>query len=174
MFILSETGFFGVLILSYLYYQTFQQQGPSPKELNLLKTGIFSLCLFASSFTIWRSEASLGRGSHRGMLAWLGATILLGAVFIVGQGFEYWDLFQSGARVGSNLFTASFFTLTGFHGLHVIVGLVALLIMLGLGIGTGFIKSSPKALEAVGLYWHFVDVVWVFVLTVVYILPLLK
>jgi heme/copper-type cytochrome/quinol oxidase subunit 3 len=105
------------------------------------------------------------------MIGWLIATIVLGAIFIGGQAFEYWHLFQSGVRVNSNLFTTSFFTLTGFHGIHVCVGLIALLILLGLALAGDSKKKPWPALDAAGLYWHFVDVVWVFVLSVVYILP---
>jgi len=170
-FIISEVGFFGVLILAYLYYNATPRPGPSAHDLDLFKTGIFSLCLFASSFTIWRSETNLEKGHHRPMIAWLAATILLGGVFIVGQGLEYWHLLQSGVSVSSNLFATTFFTLTGFHGLHVCVGLVALLIVLGFAVARDFKQNHSASLYAVGLYWHFVDAVWVFVLSVVYILP---
>ena len=96
----------------------------------MLKTTIFSVCLFASSFTIWRSE--VGRMQiNRRMKSWLAVTIVLGGVFIVGQGMEYWVLYRSGVTVGFDLFATTFFTLTGFHGLHVCVGLLALLIVLG-------------------------------------------
>jgi heme/copper-type cytochrome/quinol oxidase subunit 3 len=72
------------------------------------------------------------------------------------------------------LFATTFFTLTGFHGLHVCVGLIALIIVLGLALAGDFKAGRSPALKAVGLYWHFVDLVWVVVLTVVYILPLLR
>jgi heme/copper-type cytochrome/quinol oxidase subunit 3 len=108
------------------------------------------------------------------MIGWLVATILLGGVFIVGQGLEYFGLFKNGVTVGTNLFATTFFTLTGFHGLHVCLGLVALMIVLGLGLAGDFKNGRPVALEVVGLYWHFVDVVWVFVFTVVYLFPLLR
>jgi cytochrome c oxidase subunit 1/cytochrome c oxidase subunit I+III len=173
-FIISEAGFFGVLILAYLFFNASPQAGPSAHDLDLRKTGFFSLCLFVSSFTIWRSEVSQRKGNHRGMSAWLAATILLGGIFIVGQGMEYWGLLKSGVTISSNLFATTFFTLTGFHGLHVLVGLIVLLIVLGLALGGAFKKGHSPALEAAGYYWHFVDVVWVFVLTVVYILPLLR
>jgi cytochrome c oxidase subunit I len=173
-FIISETGFFAVLILAYLYYNATPQPGPGASDLNLLKTGGFSLCLFASSFTIWRAETSEQRKRHRAMAAWLAVTILLGGIFIVGQGLEYWDLFQGGVRVGSNLFATTFFTLTGFHGLHVCAGLVALFIVLGLALAGDFKRGRSPALKAVGLYWHFVDVVWVAVFSVVYLLPRLR
>lgn len=170
-FVISESGFFGVLILAYLYYNATPQPGPGAPDLNLLKTGIFSLCLFTSSFTIWRSETNQHKGNYRAMSAWLAATILLGGIFIMGQGLEYWHLFRSGVSVSSNLFATTFFTLTGFHGLHVCIGLMALLIVLGLALLGDFKQGRSHALQAVGLYWHFVDIVWVLVLSVVYILP---
>jgi heme/copper-type cytochrome/quinol oxidase subunit 3 len=174
-FIFSEIGFFGILILSYLYYNAQRPPGPGPDELNLFKTAIFSVCLFASSFTIWRSEVALRKQKHGGMIGWLIATIALGTVFIVGQGIEYWDLFEKGVRLSTNLFGSSFFTLTGFHGLHVCLGLIAMLILLGLAIAGDFRKPGHSSvLEAVGYYWHFVDGVWVVVLTVVYLLPLIR
>ena len=170
-FILSEAGFFGVLILAFLFYNANPQPGPGPKDLNLFKTGIFSLCLFASSFTMWRSEVELHRKNGGAMKCWLAATILLGGVFVAGQGLEYWGLFKSGVSLSTNLFSTTFFTLTGFHGLHVCVGLIALLIMLAMALAGDFATRQSTALGTVGLYWHFVDVVWVVVLTVVYILP---
>jgi cytochrome c oxidase subunit 1/cytochrome c oxidase subunit I+III len=170
-FVLSETGFFGTLILAFLYYSVRPQPGPTPKELDLIKTAIFSVCLFSSSFTIWRSEAALHRGSNRGMIGWLALTIALGAVFISGQGLEYRNLIAHGMLINTNLFATTFFTLTGFHGIHVIVGLLALLIVLGLALAGDFKTKPPAALMMVGIYWHFVDIVWVFVLTIIYILP---
>ena len=108
------------------------------------------------------------------MLGWLGLTIGLGAVFLVGQANEYWKLFQSGVDVSTNLFATTFFTLTGFHGLHVLIGLIALLIILWLAWQGDFASGHDSAFETAGYYWHFVDVVWVFVLFTVYILPLLR
>jgi len=171
VFVISESGFFGVLILAYLFYNATPQPGPGAHDLDLLKTGMFSLCLFTSSFTIWRSETNHFKGNHRAMSAWLAATILLGGIFIIGQVLEYWHLFRSGVSVSSNLFATTFFTLTGFHGLHVCIGLVALLIVLALALVGDFKQGRSPALQAIGLYWHFVDIVWVLVLTVVYILP---
>jgi len=171
-FVVSEVGFFGALILAFLYFNMRPQPGPSAKMLDLLKTGIFSLCLFSSSFTLWRSEVALHRKRNARMIAWLVLTISLGAVFAAGQGLEYRNLLLHGMSVNTNLFATTFFTLTGFHGIHVVVGLLALLIVLGLALAGDFkADRPPAALEAVGIYWHFVDIVWVFVLTVVYILP---
>lgn len=168
-FVVSETGFFGTLILAFIYFNVQPQLGPAPKVLDLLRTGIFSLCLFASSFTMWRSEKAQHRGSHRGMMTWLALTIALGAVFICGQGLEYRDLIANHMLIDTNLFATTFYTLTGFHGIHVIVGLLLMLIILTVA---GGFKGKPfSALGMAAIYWHFVDIVWVLVLTVVYILP---
>jgi cytochrome c oxidase subunit I len=174
-FLFSEVGFFGVLILAYLYFYAHPQAGPGPKELDLPRTLIFSVCLFASSFTFWRSEVALHK-QHRGsMLGWLALTIVLGAVFLGGQANEYWKLFQTGVDLSTNMFSTSFFTLTGFHGLHVLIGLITLLIFLWAAWEGDSVSSKfDSAFKSVGYYWHFVDVVWVFVLFTVYILPLMR
>jgi len=88
---------------------------------------------------------------------------------MVGQAREYIGLWQSGVTLSSNLFATTFFTLTGFHGLHVTVGLIALAIVLGRAVMGDFKKRRSSLLTSVGLYWHFVDVVWVVVFTVVYV-----
>jgi cytochrome c oxidase subunit 1/cytochrome c oxidase subunit I+III len=174
-FIFSEVGFFGTLILAYLYFYAHPQAGPGPKGLDVPRTLIFSVCLFASSFTLWRSEVALTKERRGSMLGWLGLTIAFGGVFLVGQVNEYWKLFQTGVDLSTNMFSTTFFTLTGFHGLHVLIGLIVLLIFLWLAWEGDFASSRPgSAFKAAGYYWHFVDVVWVFVLLTVYILPLLR
>jgi cytochrome c oxidase subunit I len=174
-FIFSEAGFFGTLILAYLYFYAHPQAGPGPKGLDVPRTLIFSVCLFASSFTFWRSEVALTKQRRGSMLGWLAMTILLGGVFLVGQGTEYWKLFQTGVDLSTNMFSTTFFTLTGFHGLHVLLGLIALLIFLWLAWEGDFASGrGESAFKSVGYYWHFVDVVWVFVLLTVYILPLMR
>jgi cytochrome c oxidase subunit 1/cytochrome c oxidase subunit I+III len=169
--IASEAAFFGTLILVFVYFNLTPPSGPNAKNsLDLAKTAIFSVCLFASSFTLWRAEAAERRRQHAGVVGWLALTIALGAVFMVGQGFEYFGLYRDGVTVSTNLFAASFYLLTGFHGFHVTAGLIALLIVLGLFLA-GDYRNRPSPLVAIGLYWHFVDIVWVFVLATVYLLP---
>ena len=173
-FILSEAGFFATLLLAYLYFYAHPQPGPTPRELDVPRTLIFSVCLFASSLTFWRSEIAMRKRQRGSMLGWLALTVALGGIFLVGQGTEYWKLFQTGVDVSTNLFATTFFTLTGFHGLHVLLGLVALLIFLWLAWRGDFASGGEPAFEAAGYYWHFVDIVWVFVLLTVYILPLIR
>jgi cytochrome c oxidase subunit 1/cytochrome c oxidase subunit I+III len=174
-FLFSEVGFFGTLILAYLYFYAHPQPGPGPKELDVPRTLIFSICLFSSSFTFWRSEVALHKQKREATLGWLALTIVLGAVFLGGQANEYWKLFQSGVDLSTNMFSTTFFTLTGFHGLHVFLGLITLLIFLWMAWEGDSVSSKfDSGFKCVGYYWHFVDVVWVFVLLTVYILPLVR
>jgi cytochrome c oxidase subunit 1/cytochrome c oxidase subunit I+III len=174
-FLFSEVGFFGTLILAYLYFYAHPQPGPGPKELDVPRTLIFSICLFSSSFTFWRSEVALHKQKREATLGWLAVTIVLGAIFLGGQANEYWKLFQSGVDLSTNMFSTTFFTLTGFHGLHVLLGLITLLIFLWMAWEGDSVSSKfDSGFKCVGYYWHFVDVVWVFVLLTVYILPLVR
>ena len=109
------------------------------------------------------------------MLGWLALTIVLGAVFLGGQANEYFKLYQTGVDLSTNMFSTTFFTLTGFHGLHVLIGLITLLIFLWMTWeGDSVYAKFDEAFKCAGYYWHFVDVVWVFVLFTIYILPLLR
>ncbi len=103
-FIVSESGFFAVLILAYLYYNATLRPGPSARELDVPTTLVFSVCLFASSFTLWRAEVAEQRTRHRAMLAWLGATIALGLTFLVGQGIEDLAPLSRGPESGNERF----------------------------------------------------------------------
>ncbi|HEX4121860.1 MAG TPA: cytochrome c oxidase subunit I [Verrucomicrobiae bacterium] len=174
VFIVSEGFFFLMLIFAYLYYNYTRSPGPdAASSLDARKTLVFTCCLLASSFTIWRSETAFKRQRHQPMVLWLIATIVLGAIFVIGQGKEYWGLFQRGIVVNTNLFATTFFTLTGFHGLHVCIGLILLMIVLGLMLLGDFKKFRSHALQTIGLYWHFVDAVWVVVFSIIYLKLLL-
>jgi heme/copper-type cytochrome/quinol oxidase subunit 3 len=170
-FIASEAGFFLILIIAYVFFNEGSRGDPASlaSKLDVHKTGIFTACLLGSSGTLWLSEKALDKESHGQAVGWLAATIGLGAVFMVGQAGEYMGLFHEGVGVASNLFATTFFTLTGFHGLHVTVGLIALGIVLGMAVAGDFRKKRSSLLRAVGLYWHFVDVVWIVVFTLVYV-----
>jgi heme/copper-type cytochrome/quinol oxidase subunit 3 len=170
IFILSEAIFFLMLIIAYVNYHFTSAQGPSAAQsLNLHSTIIFSIFLFASSFTMWRSEASLKHERKSHVPVWLGLTIVLGAVFLLGQGREYYDLIHKNVTISRDLFGTTFFTLTGFHGMHVLGGLILLSIALWLALFGK--KSEPRKsmLGAIGYYWHFVDAVWVVIFSVVYL-----
>jgi heme/copper-type cytochrome/quinol oxidase subunit 3 len=174
MFILSEGVFFLLLILAYVTYHREQGNGPTAADtLNTAKTGVFTVFLLASSVTMARAAAAY-RGNRRGRLAaWLAATVALGAVFLVGQGMEYAALVHEDVTISRNLFGTTFFTLTGFHGLHVLVGLIMLAGLLGLSRFGGGRHPRGGAMEAVSVYWHFVDGVWIVIFGIVYLWALM-
>jgi len=173
-FLVTESVFFLMLILAYLYYNSHPMSGPSPDSmLNAQRTGLYTLCLLASSLTIWLAEKQLRAGRPVAFRWLLGLTLGLGSVFLFGQGREYFRIFHAGVLVNSNLFATTFFTLTGFHGLHVCVGLVALLILMGLALAGDFKSGRLEAVRSIGLYWHFVDAVWLVVFSVIYLKLLL-
>lgn len=170
LFLINETVFFALLIFAFINYRHETTSGPTAAQaLEPGTTALFSVALLASSFTIWRADKSLERKSRGGVVMWLGATVALGAVFLVGQGMEYWRLFNSDVTISRNLFGTTFFTLTGFHGFHVFAGLVMIAILAGLALSGRFKGSKSGALSAVSLYWHFVDLVWIIIFTVVYV-----
>ncbi len=171
-FIASETSFFLILIFAYVFYNAYLTPGSGPSahaSLDVQKAGIYTAFLLASSVTLWRSEKALEEGAHGRANVWLALTLSLGGVFLAGQAREYLALYQSGVSLTSNLFATTFFTLTGFHGLHVTAGLIALGIVLALSLLGDFRRRPSRLLRNVGLYWHFVDAVWVVVFTVVYV-----
>lgn len=171
-FIASEAVFFLLLILAFLYfrYQNTPAQS-SASNLDAPKTLIFTVCLVASSGTLWLAERSLKKKKTKLVILWLVATVVLGLVFLGGQGLEYFSLFNKGIDINTNTFGTTFFTLTGFHGLHVFSGLLALAILAGLGF-IGLFKRAkvPVVLQSVSYYWHFVDAVWLVIFTIVYLL----
>ncbi len=171
LFILSEANFFALLIIAYLYFHAYPGDGPTAAtSLNAERTGIFSIFLFASSATMMMASRSY-RGKRGGAFAWLVATLLLGGIFLFGQVHEYVGLYASGVTANRSLFATTFFTLTGFHGLHVAVGLLAITAITVLT-GAGSFGTSAREEEAFGsveIYWHFVDAVWVVIFTIVYL-----
>jgi heme/copper-type cytochrome/quinol oxidase subunit 3 len=172
-FIFSEATFFGALIVAFLEYRT-KSPGPSPHDLDVPRTFIFSLFLFASSGTVYLAERRLARDDRRGFLRWWVVSILLGAIFLIGQLTEYARLYADNIRIDTNLFTSAFFTLTGFHGFHVLVGLILLSVVGVLAWARDFVGGRHRVVvDTVSIYWHFVDAIWVLIFSLVYLLGLI-
>lgn len=170
LFLLSEGTFFAFLIIAYVYYHAISNTGvEAAKVLDPLKTGIYTVFLLSSSFTVWRAEKSLHQRKQKAFRAWLLLTIILGAVFLVGQGREYLHLYGMGVTISANIFGTSFFTLTGFHGFHVFLGLLSLCVIFVLALKGDFLEEHSSAVETVALYWHFVDWIWVVIFSVIYL-----
>jgi cytochrome c oxidase subunit III len=168
--IVAETAIFSIFVVAYVYYIGKSLNGPYPHQ--VLELPIFNtVCLLSSSFTIWLAERGLKRGSMYTFNLWWGISFLLGAIFLVGTGFEWKKLiYHDGLTIRTNLFGTTFYSLVGLHASHVIVGLTMLFLVFIFGV-TGKLKThhAPQV-ETLSLYWHFVDAVWVVVFTVVYII----
>ncbi len=169
-FLGSECMFFGTLIATYLVYRGRSLTGPYPHEVfNIPYTSISAFVLLMSSLTMVLALAALRRGDMWGTRVWIMATALLGMVFIGGQYFEFTTFVHAGMSLDGNLFSASFFTLTGFHGAHVTLGVLILLSLFVMTLRGRLTPENSLNLELAGLYWHFVDVVWIVIFTVVYL-----
>jgi heme/copper-type cytochrome/quinol oxidase subunit 3 len=177
VFVTSEAVFFLTLIVSYIVYrpQYTPDRGITPQQaLNVPLTGLFTIFLLSSSITMALATARLSRNDVAGATRWLATTFLFGAVFLVGQGYEYFRLFTERLSLGSNLWTSTFFTLTGFHGFHVLLGLIAIATTIAIVRLTPGPHAGARTLESVSLYWHFVDAVWVVIFPSVYLWTLLS
>jgi cytochrome c oxidase subunit 3/cytochrome o ubiquinol oxidase subunit 3 len=171
-FLLSEVSFFSTLIVTYLAFLGQDTGPPTPREaLSFGLVLVTTACLLSSSLTIHLAEGALHKGQSSAF-AWLWAlTIALGAAFLAGTGYEWWELItRHGLTIGTNLFGTTFYTLVGFHGLHVSMGLIALTVILALALRGEVTGRNAIATEMVSWYWHFVDVVWVVVFSVVYVI----
>ena len=171
-FLGSECLFFGSLISSYLLYRGRSRVGPYPEQVyDIPYTSVSSFVLLMSSLTMVLALNAIQRGDHRKLRAWLLATALLGITFVGGQVFEFTIFVQEGLTIPRNLFGTSFFVLTGFHGAHVTVGILMLLTLYGQSLAGHLPTERALRVELVGLYWHFVDVVWIVIFTIVYLIP---
>ena len=173
LFIASESIFFILLILSFVHYQlTHSQPNPGATLLDIPRTGFFSLLLFASSFTVWMGIRAMRKEKRGALIFWLVFTIALGTGFLYGQGTEWWGLIKQDVTISRDLFGSTFFTITGFHGFHVLIGLLMLVIALGLTLAGAVHDKSEEAVDTISIYWHFVDGVWIVVFSVIDLLPL--
>lgn len=175
-FLSSDCVFFGSLIAAYVIYRNQAQklgQGPFPNEvLDIPYTSISAAVLLFSSLTMVLALAAIQRNDIRGLRVWLGATAVLGIIFLGGQYFEFSEFYQvEGLSLQSNMFGASFFTLTGLHGTHVAIGVLWLLSLLFVSLRGGLNQKDSLNVEIAGLYWHFVDIVWIIIFTLVYLIP---
>lgn len=172
----TESIFFLSLIMAFVYLSFVSGFDPVQQQaLNIRSTGMFSLALFCSSGTFWLAEKNYRTQNFKKLKRWLFITILLGFVFLFGQAREYLHLVhEQQIGLSNSLFGTAFYTLTGFHGLHVVIGLVILSVLLFMTIAGDFNHAGSPAIATAGIYWHFVDIVWVLVFTVVYVLPRLN
>jgi cytochrome c oxidase subunit 3/cytochrome o ubiquinol oxidase subunit 3 len=172
LFLGSECLLFGGLISTYMLYKGRISRGPHPEQVyDIPFTSVSSFVLLMSSLTMVLALAAIQRGDYRRLRVWLLATALLGSSFIAGQVYEFTSFIREGLTIKTNLFGSSFFVLTGFHGVHVTLGIVMLLSLWNLSVRGKLTQDRSEVVEIAGLYWHFVDVVWIVIFTVVYLIP---
>jgi cytochrome c oxidase subunit 3 len=174
LFISSEIFIFGALFTTYFTFQKMSTHWPDMHHWpfqDLSKVLIFTVFLFASSATIHKAEKHLRAGEKQQFEQWWLITIILGAIFLAGQVWEYYELIHEGATLGSSQYMTSFFMLTGTHGIHVFGGLIGLIIAYVRSKKGNFDEHRHAYPESIAMYWHFVDMIWVIVLSVLYLIP---
>ena len=171
-FLGSECLFFGTFISTYLVYRNQSIVGPYPADvIDVPVTTVSTFVLLMSSFMMVMTLYSIRRGDNRGFRVWVLGTALLGSVFLGFQVFEFREFYvHYGLSPTTNLFGTSFFILTGFHGAHVTGGVIWLVSLFGQNINGSLTQKDSLRVEIAGLYWHFVDIVWIIIFTLVYLL----
>jgi cytochrome c oxidase subunit III len=170
-FLFSEVAFFSTLIVAYVAFMGTDQSGPTPAVLSLPLVICTTICLLSSSGTVCLAEKHLRAGSRGAFILWWFVTIVLGTLFLLGTAFEWRELIgEHHLTIGRNLFGSTYYTLVGFHALHVTAGVMAMLIVLGLALRGKVTANNQMGVELISWYWHFVDGVWIVVLSVVYLI----
>jgi len=181
LFLASETLFFGGLIGTYLLYRDASVAPPCATDCtfdgvtyqglyDIPFTSVSAFVLLMSSVTMVLALAAIQRNDRRGLQIWLAATALLGITFLAGQAFEFTEFYHEGLALNTNLFGTTFFVLTGFHGAHVSVGVLILLALWIMARRGRITNENALNVELAGLYWHFVDIVWIVIFTLVYLI----
>lgn len=170
IFLASEIMFFTALIAAFVTFRVRGMMVIPEEALNVPLSAANTFILIVSSFTVVMALDAVQRNKMNQFALFLLATLALGGTFIGIQGLEWSELFQHGITPSGDLFGTAFFVLTGFHGLHVIIGLLWLSIMLLKAFRGDFTRENNLGIEIFGLYWHFVDIVWIILFTIIYLI----
>ncbi len=171
LFLASEIMFFSGLIAAYIVLRNAAGSWPVVShELNVPLVAANTFILLVSSLTMVRAYAAIQEGDQQGLRRFLVATIVLGVIFLSVQAYEWVALINEGTTASSSLFGSVFFTLTGFHGLHVLGGVIWNVYVTIRAFQGAHTQEDYGGVEIAGLYWHFVDVVWIFLFTIVYLI----
>jgi cytochrome c oxidase subunit 3/cytochrome o ubiquinol oxidase subunit 3 len=169
----SECLFFGALISTYLIYYGRHNEKPeiSPVIFDIPFTSVSTFVLLMSSLGMVLALAAIQQADYRAFRVWCMATAMLGTTFLSGQIYEFTVFASEGMNLTTSPFTSAFFLLTGFHGMHVTVGVLMLLTLWARSLSGRLTSEHSEVVENVGLYWHFVDIVWIIIFTAVYLIP---
>jgi len=168
--IVAESAIFTIFVVAYLFYIGKSLSGPTPREV-LEVPVFFTVCLLSSSLTMHYAGKSLERDKRRTFLSLWVLTILLGGAFMFGTAREWYRLvYEHGLTISTNLFGTTYYSLVGLHAFHVTVGLIMLGLVAAFGAAGRVHRHHASRVNVLGLYWHFVDAVWVVVFTVVYVI----
>jgi cytochrome c oxidase subunit 3/cytochrome o ubiquinol oxidase subunit 3 len=181
LFLASDCLFFGAFIAAYLLYRDRSLTPPFPSDttidgvhyeglFDIPFTSISAFVLLMSSVTMVLALAAIQKGDRRNMQVWLFTTAILGLLFIAGQAYEFTEFNHEGLSLSTNLFGTTFFVLTGFHGAHVTLGIVILLSLFVASLQGRIHQKDSLNVELAGLYWHFVDIVWIVIFTLIYLI----
>lgn len=172
LFLGSECLLFGGLISTYMLYRNRHSENLGPDQLwDIPFTSASSFVLLMSSLTMVLAVSAAHRADLRNAKIWLFVTATLGSMFVAGQVYEFTTFYREGLGFTNSLFASSFYTLTGFHGVHVTVGIIMLLSLIAMLSKQKVHGDKAETVEIVGLYWHFVDIVWILIFTLVYLIP---
>jgi heme/copper-type cytochrome/quinol oxidase subunit 3 len=175
LFITSEVMFFAGLFGAYFSTRAAHTPWPPTEFVGILNPLslilVATIILVTSSVTCQLGVNAIRRGDRRGFIRNIGVTFVLGVVFLILQAYDYSLLFGEGMTMNAGPFGTTYFTLTGFHGAHVFGGVIMLGVILYRGTAGQFSARHHDAVEAASLYWHFVDVVWIILFSVLYLLP---
>ena len=172
LFLSTECLLFGALISTYLLYKTRSNGEVLPTDIfDIPFTSVSSFVLLMSSLTMVLALSAFARNDLDRGKAWLLVTAMLGAVFMGGQVYEFTVFHEEGLGYTTNPAASAFYTLTGFHGVHVSIGILMLMSLWVAAQQGKLTGKNSETVEIVGLYWHFVDIVWIFIFTVIYLIP---
>ena len=170
LFLATEVMFFSGLIGAYIVLRSAAKSWPNPQErLAVDITALNTFILITSSWLMVKALFAAHRGDRGGILRWLAATIVGGSIFVGIQVYEYIELIHHGSVPKVDIFWSTFYIMTGFHGTHVVVGVIWLILVWFKTLRGGYSQRDHVGIELAGLYWHFVDLVWVLLFTIVYL-----
>lgn len=171
LFLITDVILFGTLFATYVVLRLNTDGGPTGAELLEMNGIIIStFILLTSSFTSGVAVLEMNKGNKRGLILWLAITALLGASFVFLEVNEFMHLVHEGATIGTSAYWSAFYVLVGTHGLHVSVGLVWMVALIFQLSRRGVTPVTKRKVSIISLYWHFLDVVWIFVFTIVYLM----